>query len=110
MHSGDRGRANGKGPLIEKLRRLVSHPATEEPVRRIAQDKLTILSPRDRSPVPGSPRRRASDPWPSAGHVPAAAQDHAGQAGPEGRGAVTGAAERFCRVSRPQGRVLDMLV
>jgi hypothetical protein len=47
--------------LVEKLRRLVRHPATEPAVREVAKRKLDLLAPRRGAALPGSPRRRAGD-------------------------------------------------
>lgn len=54
-------RRNDRHQLVEKLRQLVSHPATSSIVRDIAKDKLAILAPRSPEVVPGSPRRRETD-------------------------------------------------
>lgn len=96
--------------LLGKLRQLVAHPMTEEPVRSVARAKLDLLSPRRPDPKPGSPLRRAAD----RGLRMATVRTElirAAYAGldPAGTGTPAEAAARLDRARRQERVILDIL-
>lgn len=109
MDTAEAPRMRGRS-LLDKLRELVAHPMTEEPVRRVALAKLDLLAPRRPDPPPGSPRRRASDRLPGLAAV-RAELIHAAYAALAAAGATTPAetAERLSRARRQERVIIDIL-
>jgi DNA polymerase III epsilon subunit-like protein len=89
--------------LVEKLRRLVRHPATEPAVREVAKRKLDLLAPRRAVAPSGSPRRRAAD---ARQEVAADLLDAVERGAGGGYGADAGQSQRAARQRR---HILDIL-